>query len=88
MYSKASQGRMYKGKYGPRLSKVGKMLIVLKLLDWIHDYASIAALAAQVERLILGEKIGKDVVEAFPYTFLRIANLIQGEELFRTALAC
>ncbi|KAK3722246.1 hypothetical protein LTR37_002679 [Vermiconidia calcicola] len=44
-------------------------------------------LGPQVERFILGPKVGKHVVKEYPHTFLRIANRIKGEELFRTAVA-
>ena len=67
-------------------SEHGKMLIILKLVEWIHAYASFKALRPQVERLMLSERF-VGVVMKFPHTALRIAKLIQGEEVFRMALS-
>ncbi|KAK3718233.1 hypothetical protein LTR37_005348 [Vermiconidia calcicola] len=82
LYRKGSQAVM------PGLHREStRAIIVMELVNWIHNYSSFTALGPQVERFILGPKIGKQFVREYPHTFLRIANRIKGEELFRTAVA-
>ena len=64
----------------------GKILIIIKLVEWIHAYALFKALGPQFERLMLSERFVGAVMQ-FPHSALRIAKLIQEEEVFRLALS-
>lgn len=75
----------FRGSRGFRSESQAKILIILKLVEWIHAYASFTVLEPQVERLILHSKFS-EVAWEYPHTTLRITKLIKGEELFRLTL--
>ncbi|KAK5126957.1 hypothetical protein LTR85_008315 [Meristemomyces frigidus] len=64
-----------------------KALLVLRLIEWIHAYGPLNALAVQLERSILGPYVGMVVCHRYPHTFLRIAVLLESEQLFRSTFS-
>ncbi|KAK4539120.1 hypothetical protein LTR36_001464, partial [Oleoguttula mirabilis] len=64
-----------------------RTFIVLKLIDWLHMYGSFKKTSAEVERFILGVHVGPEAIRQFPHTFLRIAVLLEAQDLYQLALA-
>ena len=63
------------------------VVLVLKIVDWIHTYGSFRAMGPQTARFILKYFESCMSLELHPYTFLRVAKLMQDRDLFREAMA-
>ena len=63
--------------------------LVLALLEWIDYYAALKRHATRIIHFILSKNIGARSIAKFPWTYLRIACLLQSEEIYRLCLqAC
>lgn len=64
-------------------------MVVLEVVEWIHMYGSFKRMAPAFERFILKyHDVGdRDQIWDFPHTYLRLATLLESQEIFQLALA-